>query len=480
MEKTSSMNGKIAPGPRGHFLLGNLPAFQRDVFQLLIESARSFGNVVRLRLGPLVIHLLSHPDHITHVLHDNRQNYQKTTRSDAIISSVVGQSLFTTNGEVWKERRRMIQPAFCHDRIASFAHMMTETIAATLQRWRDEPGDSQALDVASEMMRLTYEIVARSLFRTDAHNEATAVEGAMTVVLEHSYRRMEKLFTLPEIVPTPGNRRFREAMRTLDRVVYGLISARRRDETGAGDLLSMLMRARDEETGEGLSKQELRNEALTILSAGHVTTANVLTRMWALLSTHPDVERRLDTELADVLGGRTPTLDDIPRLGYTTMVIKEVMRLYPPIWVIERKVIRDDEIGGYHIPANSEVAISPYVMHRHPLFWENPEGFDPERFSAERSASRPRYAYLPFGGGPRLCIGHQFAMMEAQLITALIAQRYRLHLLPGFPVDPKPWKTLRPRQGLLMTLQQKEPHDSRIRMDTYREGSTIQNLNCPR
>ena len=475
---TLSINRKDAPGPSGHLLLGNLPEFQRDVFQLLIDSAQRFGNVVRLRLGPLVIHLLSHPDHITHVLQDNRQNYQKTTRSDAMISSVIGKGLFTTNGEVWKERRRLMQPAFHHDRIASFAHTMTETVTTMLRKWGEDAGHAQALDVASEMMRLTYAIVAKSLFRTDADDDAATVEGAMAVVLEHTYRRMEKLFTLPEIVPTPANRRFREAMRTLDRVVYGLIHARRRDETDVGDLLSMLMRTRDEETGQGLSDQELRDEAITILSAGHVTTANVLTRMWSLLSTHPDVERQLDAELAAVLGGGTPTLDDIPRLGYTTMVIKEVMRLYPPIWVIERKVVRDDEIEGYHIPAGSEVAISPYVMHHHPAFWENPEGFDPERFSAERSASRPRYAYLPFGGGPRLCIGHQFAMMEAQLITAMIAQTYRLYLIPGFPVDPKPWKTLRPSQGLLMTLQQKEPHDSDVHKAAHQEGAVIQNRNC--
>ncbi|MGH2360382.1 MAG: cytochrome P450, partial [bacterium] len=261
-----------------------------------------------------------------------------------------------------------------------------------------------------------------------------------------------------------------------DKIVYGLIDARRQETDHAPDLLSMLMQARDEETGEGLSDRNLRDEMVTLLAAGHETTANALTWMWYLLSKHPDVERRLHTELASVLGGRTPSLQDLPRLKYTTMVIKEAMRLYPPIWVMQRKVVNDDEIGNYTIPAGSEVTISPYVMHRHPAFWENPEAFDPDRFSDERSVGRPRYVYLPFGGGPRLCVGHHFAMIEAQLITAMVAQAYHLDLVPGHPVEPRPWISLRPRQGLLMTLRQKASHQS---LYTRMAGDDAPGARCP-
>ncbi len=454
---TPRSDRKTAPGPRGHFLLGHLPELRRDVLQLLMESTRQFGDVVRFRIGPLVIHLLSHPDHIKRVLQDHRDNYVRQTRGDANLTSVVGQSLLTTNGEAWQQRRRLIQPAFHHDQIATLVQIMTDATASMLERWRAEVQPGRPLDIASEMMRLTYEIIGKSLFSADLRTEVDAAEEAMTFLLEETYRRFGALVRVPEIVPTPRNRRYRRAISTLDGIVYGLIEARRRETDHGHDLLSMLMQARDEETGEGLSDRELRDEMVTFLAAGHETTANALTWMWYLLSTHPEVARRLHVELALVFGGRTPTLHDVARLKYTTMVVKEAMRLYPPIWVMQRKVVSDDEIGNYHIPAGSEVTISPYVMHRHPAFWENPLGFDPDRFSDERSAGRPRYAYLPFGGGPRLCIGHHFAMIEAQIITAMVAQVYHLDLVPGWPVEPRPWISLRPRDRLLMALRRREP-----------------------
>ena len=451
---------KVAPGPPGRFLVGHLPEMRRDVLRLLLDSAIRYGDVVRLKAGPLVVHLLSHPDHIKHVLQDHRDNYQKTTRGDAYIAAVVGQSLLTTNGDDWQERRRQIQPAFHHERIAAFLPVMSEAVAGMLERWEATVAQAGTLDVASEMMRVTYAIVGKTLFGGDLGREAEAVEQAMTVVIGHTYGRLERVFSLPAIVPTPENRRFRAALRTLDEIVYRVIRARRRDGGEQADLLGMLMHMPDSETGEGMSDRQVRNEALTLLSAGHETTANALTWMWYLLSRHPEVEGRLHAELAAVLGGRPPSLADLLRLRYTTMVIKEAMRLYPPIWIMERKVISDDEIGGYHIPAGSEVTISPYVMHRHPAFWDDPARFDPERFAEGGSAGRGRYTYLPFGGGPRLCIGHHFAMLEAQVITAMMAQAYRLRLVPGHPVEPRPWITLRPRHGLLMTLDPREREEA--------------------
>lgn len=473
---TSRTERKIAPGPRGHFLLGHLPELRQDVLQLLMESVQQFGDVVRFRIGPLVIHLLSHPEHIKRVLQDYRHNYTRETKGDDNLVSAVGQSLLTTNGEAWQQRRHLIQPAFHHDQIASLVHVMTDATTSMLERWRTEVQRGRSLDIASEMMRLTYAIIGKSLFSADLRTDAETVEQAMTVLLEETYRRFGTLFRVPEIIPTSRNRRYRWAISTLDRIVYGLIDARRQETDHAPDLLSMLMQARDEETGEGLSNRNLRDEMVTLLAAGHETTANALTWMWYLLSKHPDVERRLHTELASVLGGRTPSLQDLAHLKYTTMVIKEAMRLYPPIWVMQRKVVSDDEIGNYYIPAGSEVTISPYVMHRHPAFWENPEVFDPDRFSDERSLGRPRYAYLPFGGGPRLCVGHHFAMMEAQLITAMVVQAYHLDLVPGHPVEPKPWISLRPRQGLLMTLRQKASHQS---LYSHMPGDNAPGARCP-
>lgn len=305
------------------------------------------------------------------------------------------------------------------------------------------------------MMRLTLTIVCLTLFTSDISDEASDVGQALTVVLRHANNRISSLFPLPENFPTEENYRFQQALKTLDRVVYNLINERRQSGEDTGDLLSMLVFARDEETGESMSEKQLRDEVMTIFLAGHETTANALSWTWYLLSKHPDVERRLDAELKEVLGGRVPTLFDLKNLKYTLQVLNETMRLYPPVWEIGRENIGTDQLGGYDIPSNSTIILSAYVTHRHPDFWENPEGFDPERFSPEHSGNRPQYAYFPFGGGPRTCIGNNFALMEAQLVIADIAQKYRLELVPGHVVEPEPMITLRPRNGILMTLHPK-------------------------
>jgi len=260
------------------------------------------------------------------------------------------------------------------------------------------------------------------------------------------------MFAMPERIPTPRNRRFLVARRKLDEAVYRLIAGRRRSGEDTGDLLSMLLAARDEETGEGMSDRQLRDEVVTILIAGYETTADALAWTWYLLGTHPEAGARLHAELAAVLAGRVPAVEDLPQLPYTRMVLQEAMRLYPPAWGLLRQAREDDEIRGYRIPARARIVISQYVVHRHPGFWEEPEQFDPERFAPGRAASRPPFAYFPFGGGQRMCIGNNFAMMEAQLILATVAQRYRLDLVPGHPVEPEPLITLRPRHGVLVTL----------------------------
>ncbi len=437
---------RTAPGPRGHFLLGNLREFRRDVLGLVLESAATYGDIVRCRLGPQVVHLLNHPDHVTQVLQKRAANYDKHTRSSASIRSVTGESLLTCNGEAWKRQRRMDQPAFHHRQIAGFAAQMTTAATAMLVRWRDQP----VLDISSEMARLTYSIVGQTLFSFNTGEDAATVEKAMRVILPHVFGRLGNLVNAPGWLPTPANRRFRRSLAEVDQVVYRIIDQHRQaQESGEPDvdLLAMLMRVRDVETGAGLDDSQLRNETITFLLAGHETTANALTWTFYLLSQHPEVERELHDEITTVLGGRTPTLEDIPKLTYTKRVIQESMRLYPPIWIIERRVIAEDVIDGYTLPAGSAVVISPYALHRHPDFWEMPGEFDPSRFQ-----SPPPAAYIPFGAGPRFCIGNEFAMLEAQLVTVMVMQTFQLRLVPGHPVEPLPDITLRAKHGMMMTL----------------------------
>jgi cytochrome P450 len=300
-----------------------------------------------------------------------------------------------------------------------------------------------------EMMRLTLRIVGETLLAYDPSDAASEVGAALRFLLSIANRRASSVLHLPPSVPTFENLRFRRALATLDQVVLRIIAERRRNPGDRGDLLSMLMQSRDEETGESMDDRQLRDEAMTIFLAGHETTANALGFTWLLLSRHPATFRELRAELSQVLGGRSPTLADLPRLTLTRRILQESMRLYPPAWIIGRSVIGPDEIGGYEIPARSIVFISPYVVHRHPRLWENPEGFDPHRFAQEP----PRGAYFPFGGGPRMCIGNGFASMESELLLATIAQRVRPDLVPGHRVELEPSITLRPRFGLRMTIR---------------------------
>ena len=445
---------KIAPGPRGHWLLGSLPEFQRDVLGLLLSSAQKYGEVVRFRLGPQVIHLLNHPEYIVQVLQKEARNFDKQTRSARFIKSVTGDSLLTANGEFWERQRRLLQPAFHHQNIAGFAADMTDATDALRTRWRETAGHGQVLDIASEMMRLTYTIVGRTLFRASVGADAETIERAMEVILPHTFGRLGRVWSWPDWVPTRDNRRFRQALGAVDDVVYRLIDQHRRAQDAGErdlDLLAMLLRVRDPDTGVGFTDAQLRNETITFLLAGHETTANALTWTFYLLSQHPTVEAQLREELALVLDGRIPTLADVPRLAFTKMVVREAMRLYPPIWIIERRVIAESGAGGFLLPAGSAVVISPYALHRHPAFWKNPESFEPERFSG-----RPPEAYLPFGAGPRYCIGSEFALMEAQLIVAMILQSFRLRVVPGHRMEPLPGITLRSRYGLPVTLQLSE------------------------
>lgn len=445
---------QVAPGPQGDPTLGSLLEFQKDPLDFFQSARRQYGNVVRFRLGGNTFHLVSHPEDIKYVLQNNSKNYRKSKAYENF-EPFLGQGLLTSEGEIWRRDRRLMQPAFHHEHIARFSKIMTDATEAMLEKWHSTQERGEPINVTAEMMQLMLSIVCRTLFSSDISDRASVVRQAFNIVLKHASDRINLFLTLPQNIPTQENLRFEEAINTLDRVVFDLINQRRQSGTDTGDLLSMLIFARDEETGEGMSDKQLRDQVMTIFLGGQEATANALSWTWYLLSEHPEVERRLHAELNEVLLGRVPTLSDLKNLKYTSMVLNESMRLYPPLWQIARGAIATDKIGGYDIPANSTVILSPYVTHRHPDFWENPEDFDPERFLPERSAGRPQYAYFPFGGGSRTCIGNNLALMLTQLVIATVAGRYQLELVAGHRVDPEPMVTLRSRNGILMNLRQR-------------------------
>ncbi len=446
----SSHISKAIPGPGGYPLLTVWPKVWWNPLGFFMEMARRYGDVVCLESGAQPTYLLSHPAHVQYILQDNYRNYRKYID---MFKPLLGEGLATSEGDFWLRQRRLMQPAFHRHRIAALVPAMTETTAAMLERWQSVARRGEPLDIGAEMMRLTLSIIVKTMLGAEASDEAEArvVARALNITLEHLHRRAWALIKLPEHWPTLGNRRFRRSVDTLDKIVYRIIDEHRRQED-TSDLLSMLLLARDEETGEGMSDQQLRDEVMTAFTAGHETTANALAWTWYLLAHHPHVAARLQAELTTVLGGRPPTFRDLSNLNYTRQVIEEAMRLYPPLWITGRLSLAEDEIDGYSIPAEADILLCPYVTHRHPAFWEQPEVFDPDRFRPERSAGRPRYAYFPFGGGPHQCIGNHFALIEAQVILAMVAQTYRLDLVPGQSIKPRPMIALKPHPRILMTL----------------------------
>lgn len=428
---------------------------RRDPLGFLLEGMRRHGDVFRYQLGPLVFHLVAHPDHVRRVLVDNARNYPRSWYYGRT-RVVVGEGLVTTEGAAWRRLRRMSQPAFQHDRIAALAGMMTGAIGAMLDRWRAHAraGPDRPIDVAAEFAGLTLRIAGRAMLGVDLAGEAGRIGRAVTTALEYLEYRLTHLLAPPAAFPTPRNRRGRRAIREIHEVIAGhLAGLRGGPAADAGDLLAMLLAARDEETGEGLTDAELREQILTFLVAGYETTAVALAWTLSLLARHPEAADRLRAEVVAAIGGRTPTAVDLPRLPYTRRAIEESMRIDPPVYAVARDAIADDEIGGYHIPARSMVVLSPYVTHRHPEFWPDPEAFDPDRFLPDRSANRPRFAWYPFLGGPHQCIGQEFAMMEMVLATAMIARAFRFRPAPGACPEPRPMLSLRPRDGVPVILE---------------------------
>lgn len=456
MDQPNRQPTKSVPGPVGHFLTGNARELQADRLGFLLRSLHAYGEVSLLRVFGMRVYTVYHPDGIKHILQDNHANYVKGPLFDPI-RAVAGNGLFTADGELWLRQRRLIQPAFHRQRIAGFGQIMTDLTERMLARWDASVAANagQLVEVGGEMVHLTMAVVSQAMFGTLVEDEADAISRAIQVGLDDVQFRFDRPFYPPLRWPLPHNRRVQAAIRTLDEAVFEIIAQRHGREAARDDLLALLMAAREEGGGAGMDDRQLRDEVITIFVAGHETTARLLTWVFYLLDQHPDVEARLHAELVAVLGGRVPTVADLPNLPYTRMIIDETLRLYPPVWITNRQAVADDEIMGYRIPAGALVSISPYATHRHSDFWEDPERFDPERFSPERVAARPRFAYLPFGGGPRQCIGNTFALTEAVLVLATVAQRYRLRLPAGAVVTPEPRVTLQPRGGLPMRLERR-------------------------
>jgi cytochrome P450 len=449
----STISHTFPPGPYFNPVSLILRGSPSDVLHLFMSIVREYGDVARMRGGPWSMYLVSHPNDVRYVLYDNHKNYSKKDRINALLKPVLGEGLLTSEGALWRQQRRLMQPAFHAQQLASIDAVVTDATRSMLERWRTHAAGGQPLEVLSEMRRLTFRILGKTLFGTDV-TYTDETDWAATVFFEYFDYESRHFLSVPQRIPTPRNRRFRKALRAMDKIVDDIIDKRLHQGQSNGDLLSMLLLAEENEASGRIKGQQLRDEVATLIRVGYETPAVALAWTWYFMSKYPEVERRLRAEVADVLDGRTPTFHDLPRLKYTRAVVEESMRLCPPVWAVSRGAIEDDQIGGYYVPANSVVVLCPYITHRHPAFWENPEGFDPERFMPERSADRPRGAYLPFGGGPRRCIGDDFAMIEAQLIIPMITQIFRLDLMPGHPVEPAPVFTLRPRYGLPMTLHQ--------------------------
>lgn len=440
------------PGPPLYTAVGNTLRFLRHALDFSMEMRERYGDVVSVPTLMGRLTLIYSADGVRHVLQENHLNYNKDIPDYRILSLLLGKGLLTNDGASWLQQRRLIQPAFHRGRIAALGPIMTDNAMAWLEQLEasNNVDSGEPLDVFQEISGLTLSIVSKALFGADLPTHELERVGQALTSANHL---LADAFYLPGILsfPTPQRRRLYAARSELYAVVDEIVRRRRAAPEQRDDLLAMLLEARDADTGEGMSDQQVRDEVLTLLVAGHETTANALSWTFYLLAQHQSEAAKLQDEYRRVLQGRPPLMEDLPQLPLTRMVVEESMRLYPSAWAVGRRAIQADEIGGYTIPKGAYILLVQYVTHRHPDYWEQPESFEPERFSAERGTDRPRFAYFPFGGGPRLCIGNQFALTEAQLILATVLSRYQLRLAPNAHVVPEPLVTLRPRGKLLMT-----------------------------
>lgn len=453
--RASESQKSIVDGPKSRPIIGFIPEMRKDPLRFLTEVALKFPRLAQFKIGGQKIFLVSDPEYVRHILLDNFKNYEKLFAYDKLYP-IFGKGLLTSNGDFWKRQRKLTQPAFHRERLQGFAKAMSDRTEAMLKRWESFASEKKCFELGDETRTITMDIVTKTMFGIDSSQASKMVAEAIEIILAFTYDQVFSTFgPLKNLLPTQRNRKFKQACTTMHNLIYSIIAERRKLNVDTGDLLSMYMQTADEETGEKMNDAQLKDEVMTIFFAGHETTAHTVSWVCSMLSKHPHVARKVDDELKRVLNDRTPTLEDLSQLTYLKMVIEETMRVLPVSWVMTRTAVADDTLGGHHIPAGATLFISEYVMHRLPQFWHNPEGFDPERFAPENKEKHQKFTYLPFGQGPRTCIGAGFAMMETQIILAMMLQKFHVDLVPGHPIELEPVMTLRPKNGVMVSLRKK-------------------------
>lgn len=458
METLQQPEPKPIPELPGQFLVGNTLQFTRDPLGMMLKLHRAYDRIVKTRLVGRDIHVLTHPDDAKHVLQEANRNYHKS-EAYRVLGIFLGNGLLNSEGDFWRRQRRLAQPAFYKQRLALLADTMAAEGLELVQKWRNHDPE-KPVNVSVDMMELTLNIVTKALFGTDVSHKLTGMSESLNTIIEFAHETLVSFIRIPLRYPTPRNLAFRRSVQRVEGLIYEIIDQRRQEllenpDARHDDLLDMLLRARDEETGEGMTDQQLRDEVTTIFMAGHETTAVAMSWTLYLLAQHPEIAQQVRQEVLAVVGPTAvPGYDHVRELRYTLQVIQESMRLYPPAWLISRRSLGPDQFGDYAVGENTYVFISPYALHRDPTQWAFPNAFHPDHFLPERQRERHSFAYLPFGGGPRICIGNNFALMEMQLLLALIVRDFAVSLLhPHQEVKPEASVTLRPKGGMQLRVK---------------------------
>jgi cytochrome P450 len=447
------MATKTIPRVKGDFLLGNLRQYKANPFQALCSWQRDYGDLVSFRLATRQLYLFSHPQLVEQALVKQSHNFVKmyNPKKPKGLSLILGQGLLTSQGDLWRRQRRLMQPVFQRANLTSMLPQMVTAGNNLLHRWQ-QLGDGAHVNLADEMMQLALEVITQTMFSTSVLDKVCEIASALDTGLKYAAKTLSNPLTAPLFVPTPANQAFKQAIGVLDNIIYGMINQRRAQSIEQRDLLSMLLNVCDDATGNPMSDQQIRDEVITIFTAGHETTANVLTWTLYLLARHPDVLAKLKTELHDQLQGNTPDAEALQQLVYTRAVLSEAMRIRPPAGILIRKISQDTEIDGYALKADSLAIFSIYNIHHHPDFWQQPEQFDPERFL---TAEKRKFAYMPFGTGERVCIGNHFALLESQLLLSMIVQHYDVELLNNDEIEIEMAVTVRPKGGIPVRLKRR-------------------------
>ncbi len=444
---------KIIPRPKGHFLLGNLREFKADTLNTFCNWHRDHGDLVAFRLATQQLYLISHPALVEQALIKQNDVFVKMYDPEKPrgLALILGQGLLTSQGDLWRRQRRLMQPVFQRRNLASMLPQMTSACSNMLQRWR-QLGDGAEVNLANEIMRLALEVITQSMFSTSVLDKVEQIAPALDTGLRYAARSVANPLTPPLFIPTAENRRFKQARALMDEIIYGIIRQRREQPAQKQDLLEMLLNATDENSGEKMSDRQIRDEVITIFTAGHETTANLLGWTFYLLARHPESLQKLRTEVDDILQGKTADIDSLQQLTYSRAVLNEAMRVRPPAGIVMRKIVKDTELDGHSLKAGSLAVFSIYNIHHHPDLWPQPDRFNPERFLTSESR---RFAFMPFGAGERVCIGNHFAMTESLLLLSMIVQHHDMQLLDDREIEPEMAVSIRPKGGIPVCLKRR-------------------------